>query len=127
MAVRTQYPIDEDKLIVRGDPLAVPIEINRRIDGVVAPIDITGWAWRAHIRRSPDAALIMEFDIDMIARDDDDYPSVVVLRLTPDQTRLLRTGYVFDLEQLVDHATPTSVRTWWICTKLRVTKDVSYA
>jgi hypothetical protein len=48
------------------------------------------------------------------------------LSLDTFQTSKLKTGYMFDLEQLVDQATPETWRTWWICTKLHVQKDVSH-
>lgn len=124
MAVVSTYPIDGDP-IVRGDPLAITIDIRRKIDGVATPIDVSTWAWRAHVRRSADAALIMEFSIDVITPEGGTVPSTVVLRLLPEQTRLLRTGYTFDLEQLTDHTTPTSIRTWWSVSKITVLKDVS--
>lgn len=125
MAVRSEYPIDGDP-IVRGDPLAIALDVRRKVAGVVTPIDVSEWVLRAHIRRSPDATLITEFDIDVITPDGGTVPSTIVLRLSAEQTRLLKTGYTFDLEQLVDAATPTSLRTLWICTKMNVVKDVSH-
>lgn len=120
MAASSEYPIEGDPL-VRGDPLAIPVDIS--INGV--PQDVSGWNWRAHIRRSPDAALIMEFAISTTIPPGGTVPSRVVLSLTADQTRNLRSGMVFDLEQLTDDATPTTLRTWWRVTKLHVVKDVT--
>jgi hypothetical protein len=122
MAVSSEYPIEGDP-IVRGDPLTIPIDIS--VNGVAQ--DVSGWHWRAHIRRSPDAVLVTEFATEAIVPPDGTVPSRLLLSLTSAQTALLRTGMVFDLEQLSDAATPETVRTWWICTKLTVAKDVSHA
>jgi hypothetical protein len=121
VAASSTYPVNGAP-IVRGDPLTIPVDIS--VNGV--PQDVTAWAWRAHIRRSADAALIMEFTIDVATPPGGAVPSRLLLSLTPDQTRLLKTGMVFDLEQITDHATPTSIRTWWQVTKLTVSKDVSH-
>jgi hypothetical protein len=119
MAAITEYPI-EGSPIIRGDPLLVPVNI--KVAGV--PQDVSGWQWRAQIRRSYDAALITEFSIDVITPEGGTVPSQVLLSLTGAQTEILKTGYVFDLEQL-EGATPVTVRTWWVCTKMHVHKDVS--
>jgi hypothetical protein len=121
MAAITEYPI-EGSPIIRGDPLTIPVNI--KVKGV--PQDVSSWVWRAHIRRSYDAALIDEFAIDVIVPEGGTVPSQVLLQLTPEQTTTLKTGYVFDLEQLVESATPETWRTWWIVTKIYVQKDVSH-
>lgn len=121
MAASSPYPVEGDP-IVRGDPLTIPIDIS--VNGV--PQDITTWTWRAHIRRSADAALIMEFSFAVDTPPNGTVPSRLLLSLTPEQTRNLRTGMTFDLEQLASAATPTPIRTWWICTKLNVVKDISH-
>lgn len=121
MAAITEYPI-EGSPIVRGDPLVIPVNITVRGE----PQDVSEWTWRAHIRRSYDAALIDEFTIEVVTPEGGTVPSQVLLSLTADQTVGLKTGYVFDLEQLVDSATPESWRTWWIVTKIHVQKDVSH-
>jgi hypothetical protein len=125
MAVISTYPINGQP-IVRGDPLTIQVDISRSVDGVKTPIDITDWAWWAHVRRSADAALVTEFVIEAVTPPDGTFPSRLLLNLTPDQTRLLKSGMVFDLEQITDHTTPTSIRTWWSCSKLTVLKDVSH-
>jgi hypothetical protein len=123
MAAITEYPI-EGSPIIRGDPLTIPVNI--RINGVDQ--DVSTWVWRAQIRRSYDSALIDEFDIEVVTPEDGTVPSQVLLSLTPDQTTTLKTGYVFDLEQLINQATPAETwRTWWIVTKITVQKDVSHA
>lgn len=122
MAVRSEYPIEGDP-IVRGDPLTIPVDIT--VGGV--PQDITTWAWRAHIRRSADAALVTQFSLSVTTPPNGTVPNRLLLSLTPEQTTILRTGMVFDLEQISDTATPVTLRTWWIVTKLNVTKDVSHA
>lgn len=122
MAAITEYPI-EGSPIIRGDPLTIPVNI--KVGGV--PQDVSGWSWRSQIRRSYDSALITEFAIDVITPDGGTVPSQVLLQLTPEQTTGLKTGYVFDLEQLVDAATPETWRTWWIVTKMHVQKDVSHS
>lgn len=121
MAVITEYPIAGSP-IVRGDPLTIPVTI--KVKGV--PQDVSGWLWRAHIRRSYDSALIDEFATEIVTPDDETVPCQVLLSLSAEQTRNLKTGYVFDLEQLIDAATPETWRTWWIVTRITVQKDVSH-
>ena len=122
MAVTSEYPVNGQP-IVRGDPLTIPVDI--KING--AEQDITSWVWRAHIRRSADAALIDEFDFTVTTPPNSTVPCRLLLTLTGEQTEKLRTGYVFDLEQVNGAATPSeTLRTWWIVTKLRVQKDVSH-
>lgn len=122
MAVSTEYPI-EDTPIVRGDPLCIPVDFS--IDGV--PIDISEWVWRSQIRRSADGRLVTEFNIEVVTPEGGTVPNQLLLSLTPDQTRILRTGMVFDLEQLSNDSTPETLFTWWIVTKMKVVKDVSHA
>lgn len=123
MAVTSQYPVNGQP-IVRGDPLTIPVDI--KINGVEQ--DISNWVWRAHIRRSADAALIDEFDFTVTTPPNGTTTSRLLLTLTGEQTEKLRTGYVFDLEQLVPASTPAeTLRTWWIVTKLVVVKDISHA
>lgn len=122
MAVRTTYPVmDDADPIVRGDPLTIPVDITQ--NGV--PVDVTTSAWRAHIRRSADSALVTEFTIESEIPPGGTVESRLLLSLTQDQTRILRSGYTFDLEELTTDATPVTVRTWWIVTSLKVVKDVS--
>lgn len=120
MAAITEYPLVGGP-IIRGDPLVVPVNI--KVNGV--PQDVSAWSWRAQIRRSYDAVLIDEFSIEVITPEGGDVPSQVLLMLDTFQTAKLKTGYVFDLEQLIDAGTPQTWRTWWICTKITVQKDVS--
>lgn len=122
MAAISEYPITGSP-IIRGDPLVIPVNIT--VKGV--PQDVSTWVWRAHIRRSYDSALIDEFTIDVITPDGGTVPSQVLLQLDTFQTTALKTGYVFDLEQMIDHTTPETWRTWWIVTKITVQKDVSHA
>lgn len=122
MAVSSEYPINGQP-IVRGDPLTIPVDI--KVNGVEQ--DITNWVWRAHIRRSADAALIDEFSFTVTTPPNGTVPCRLLLTLTPEQTENLRSGNVFDLEQLNDAATPAeTLRTWWICTRMKVAKDVSH-
>jgi hypothetical protein len=121
MAAITEYPIVGSP-IIRGDPLTIPVTI--KVKGIEQ--DISTWVWRAHIRRSYDSALITEFAVDVATPDGSTIPSQLLLSLDPSQTAILKTGYVFDLEQLVDLATPVTWRTWWIVTKITVQKDVSH-
>lgn len=121
MAAISEYPISGSS-IVRGDPLTIPVTI--KVAGVAQ--DVSAWVWRAQIRRSYDSALITEFDIDVVTPAGGTVPCQVLLNLTPAQTTILKTGYVFDLEQLVNTSTPSETwRTWWIVTKIVVQKDVS--
>jgi hypothetical protein len=122
MAAITEYPLVGGP-IIRGDPLTIPVDI--RVQGV--PVDVSDWVWRAHVRRSYDSVLITEFAISVVAPEGSLVPSTVLLELDVSQTQILKTGYVFDLEQLVDDATPQTWRTWWIVKKITVQKDVSHA
>ncbi|QBQ74883.1 hypothetical protein [Caudovirales GX15bay] len=117
MAIQSVFPLEDDPPIVRGDPLA--IQFNIKQSG--AEVDITSWTWRAHIRRSADAPLLMEFAQSVQTPAGGTLPSQLVLSLTAEETAQLRSGMVFDIEQL----TPTHL-TWFICTRLRVVKDVSH-
>jgi hypothetical protein len=121
MAAITEYPIVGSP-IIRGDPLTIPVTI--KVKGVEQ--DVTDWIWRAHIRRSYDSALIDEFAIEVATPEGSTVPCMVLLSLEASQTVNLKPGYVFDLEQLVDLATPETWRTWWIVTKIHVQKDVSH-
>jgi hypothetical protein len=122
MAAITAYPI-KSSAVVRGDPITIPVNI--KVQGV--PQDVSNWIWRAQIRRSYDGALIDEFNIDVDTPPDGTVPSRVLLSLDTFQTTKLKTGYDFDLEQMIDDATPETWRTWWIVTKITVQKDVSHA
>jgi len=122
MAAITTYPIVGGP-IIRGDPLCVPVNI--KVQGVDQ--DVSDWIWRAQIRRSYDAALVDEFTIEVITPEGGTVPSQLLLSLDTFQTAKLKTGLVFDLEQLIDHATPETWMTWWICTGITVHKDVSHA
>lgn len=110
MAALSEYPITGDA-VVRGDPLTIPVTID--VEGSIAT-----WTWRAQVRSVPDGDLVTTF---AITTDPDD-AHTLLLSLTAAQTALLAEGMGFDLEQL----TPV-VRTWWICTALRVVKDYSHA
>ena len=115
VAVSSEYPIEGDA-IVRGDPLTIQADIH--LLGV--PQDISGWEWRSHVRRSANATYLMEFDIEAVEDPDTGIVSRLLMSLDEEQTRQLKTGYVFDLEQV----SPTH-RTWWICKKLKIQADVS--
>jgi hypothetical protein len=117
VAIESKYPLDVDPPIVRGDPLAIQFNFTKQGEEV----DISAWTWRAYVRRSADAAFIMEFSQATQVPAYGTLPSQLVLSLTSDQTAQLRSGMVFDLEQL----TPNHL-TWFICTGLRVVKDVSH-
>lgn len=110
------YPVTGN--IVRGEPLVIKIDIS--INGTAQ--DVSTWTWRAHIRRSADAALLFPFTISTTTPPSGSVPSRLLLTLTAEQTAQLKTGMGWDLEQL----TPTQ-RTHVICTKLIVTKDYSHA
>lgn len=121
MAAITEFPI-QGSPIIRGDPLCIAIDILVQH----VPMDVSGWIWRAQIRRSYDAVLIDEFAIEVVVPEGGTVPNQLLLSLDTFQTARLKTGYVFDLEQLVDNATPETWRTWWIVTKMIVHKDVSH-
>jgi hypothetical protein len=121
MAAVTEYPIVGSPLI-RGDPITIPVTI--KVKGVEQ--DVSTWIWRAQIRSSYDGKLIDEFRIEVATPEGGTVPCVVLLSLDTFQTVNLKTGMVFDLEQLLDNATPETWRTWWIVSKLWVQKDVSH-
>lgn len=108
-ATLAQYPVAGD-LIVRGDPLTIPVTI--------ASTDVSDWTWRAYIRSRPDASTVVaEFAIDV----DPDDSSTVLLQLTSEETGRLRNGMGFDLVQL----TPVQ-RTWLTVSSLRVQSSYSW-
>lgn len=109
------YPVTGN--IVRGEPLLIPVDIQ--INGV--PQDVTTWEWRAHLRRSANAALLFPFAISVTTPPGGSVPNRVLLTLTSEQTAQLKSGMGWDLEQL----TPTH-RTWVVCTKITVTADYSH-
>ena len=122
MAAITSYPIVGGP-IIRGDPLCIPVTIL--IQG--QPVDVSDWIWRAQIRRGYDSALVDEFTIEVITPEGGTLPNQLLLSLDTFQTAKLKTGYMFDLEQLIDHATPETWMTWWIIERIEVHKDVSHA
>lgn len=112
MAAISTYPTDARKLneyLVRGDPVAIPVVINDPDNDT----PVGDREWRAHIRSRPDGPLIVAFTIDF--QDD----TTLVLRLTAEQSKLLKQDYTWDVEEV-------GVRTWWIVTKCYVQKDVSH-
>jgi hypothetical protein len=120
-AITPEFPIVGSP-IIRGDPLTIPVNILVQHQ----PQDVSDWIWRAQIRRSYDSALIDEFTIEVITPVGGTVPNQVLLSLDTFQTVALKTGFVFDLEQLIEHATPETWRTWWIVQKINVQKDVSH-
>jgi hypothetical protein len=116
MAAMSQYPTEG--ALVRGDPVSIPV--NMSTDGV--PEDMSGFTFRAQIRASFDGPLVTSFTTSIIVPAGGTVPSTVLLELTDDQAELLEDGQVFDVEQRLGTET---IRTWWICTKLNVQKDVS--
>jgi hypothetical protein len=119
MAAMSEYPTQG--ALVRGDPVTIPV--NMTVDGV--PQDMSTFQWRAQIRSQFDGTLITEFATSVIVPDGGTVASTVLLELTDDKARLIEQGQVFDVEQL-DSTGVDTIRTWWICTKLNVQKDVSY-
>lgn len=121
------FPI-EGPPIIRGDPFVTSIDfIDEAEDGTRTPINVSDWQWRAHVRRSYDAALITEFTVEVVTPEGGTVPNQVLMSLDCFQTQKLKTGMVFDLEQLIDNATPQTFYTWWIVEKIVVHKDVSHA
>jgi len=118
MAATSGYP--NNGAIVRGDPLTIPVNISA--DGV--PLDVSGSDWRAQVRTTYDAALVVEFTCTVVTPGGGSVPSQVLMSLTGDETAMLKDKMVFDLEEL-DKATGDTVKTWWICTGLKMQPDVS--
>lgn len=120
MAAISEYP-SRGAPLVRGDPVEIPVDITK--DGV--PQDVSAYTWRAQIRTAFDGALVMEFATSVVTPASGTVPSTVLLTLTDDESRALVTGQVFDLEQL-DAPDGNTIRTWWICPRINVQRDVSY-
>lgn len=123
MAAVNEYPSRAAPL-VRGDPVEIPVHIRKNGVGQ----DVSTYTWRAQIRAAFDGTLITEFTTTVMTWPGDTVPnSTVRLTLTDIQSRLLQTGYVFDVEQL-DAPPPAgkTIRTWWICPRINVQRDVSY-
>ena len=118
MAAISEYPPNTD--LVRGDPVTIPVNIS--VDG--ADQDVSAYDWRAQIRTAFDGTLVTEFECTVVTPPGGTVPSTVQLYLDADKAELLVKGQVFDLEQL-DRTTGATIRTWWICRGLNVTKDVS--
>lgn len=120
MAAISTYPTDLqdlDKWLVRGDPVAIQVEISDPEDPTPTPVGDR--FWRAHVRSSEDRGLITEFVIEAI----DD--TTLLLRLSADESRKLKLGMMFDLEEITGDDPPVSIVTWWKVTRLGVHKDVS--
>lgn len=120
MAALSEYP-SRGSALVRGDPIEIPVAISQ--DGV--PQDASAFDWRAQIRTALDGPLVIEFTTTVITPAGGTTPSTVLLTLTGAESQLLGTGMVFDVEQL-DKTTGETIRTWWICTRLNMQRDVSY-
>lgn len=111
MAALSAYPMTG--AVVRGDPLTIPVTLS--VDGV--PYDTTGSDWRAQVRTTYDASLVVSFTCTAVGNQ-------VTMEMTGDETALLKVGMMFDLEEL-DTVTGDTIKTWWICTGLKVQQDVS--
>lgn len=105
---------------VRGDPLVIPVNLST--DGV--PVDASGSGWRAQVRTSFNGPLVVSFTCSVITPAGGTTPSTVLLSMSGDDTAQLKSGMVFDLEEL-DSVTGDTIRTWWICTALKIQEDVS--
>lgn len=120
MAALSEYP-SRGSALVRGDPVEIPVNVST--NGV--PEDASAFDWRSQIRTTIDGPLVVEFTITVVTPAGGTVPSQLLLTLTPDESQLLATGMVFDVEQL-DKATGETIRTWWIVTRLNMQRDVSY-
>jgi hypothetical protein len=118
MAALSEYP--KTGAVVRGDPLTIPVTITS--DG--AELDASLSDWRAQVRTQYDAAVVVSFTCTTAVPAGGTVASQVLMSLTGDETALLKSGMVFDLEEL-DQTTGDTIRTWWICTNLRIQQDVS--
>lgn len=118
MAALSDYP--KNGTVVRGDPLVIPVDIST--NGV--PQDASGSDWRAQVRTNFDAALVVEFACTVVTPAGGSVPSRVLMAMDGTDTELLKSGMVFDLEEL-DQTTGATIRTWWICTNLKIQPDVS--
>jgi hypothetical protein len=118
MAALSDYP--KNGAVVRGDPLVIPVTITSDGD----PVDASTSDWRAQVRNGFDAALVTEFTCTTAIPAGGTVASQVLMSMSGDETTKLKQGMVFDLEEL-DPGTGDTIRTWWICTGLRVQPDVS--
>lgn len=118
MAALSDYP--KNGAVVRGDPLVIPVDIST--DGV--PQDASGSDWRAQVRPGFDSALVVAFACTVVTPAGGAVPSRVLMSMDGTDTAQLKTGMVFDLEEL-EKTTGATIRTWWICTNLKVQSDVS--
>ncbi len=118
MAATSPYPANG--AVVRGDPLTIPVNIS--VDGV--PLDVSGSDWRAQVRSNYDAALVVEFTCTVVTPAGGSVPSQVLMTMSGDDTATLKDKMVFDLEEL-DRTTGDTIKTWWICTGIKIQPDVS--
>lgn len=75
--------------------------------GALVPVDTSGWRFKAEIRVSPDAPLMAS--LQEMARDD--AAGTIAMRLTNDQSRLITSSGVWDLEAILPDG--------WVRTVLR--------
>lgn len=115
----SEYPFKV--ALVQGDPVEINVDIRR--NGVA--IDASQYAWRAQVREFFHDDFVVAFHVQTITPPGGLTASTVRLTLTPEESRLLRRGQVFDLEQL-DLVTGEVIGTWWVVTRLNVQPDVSY-
>lgn len=128
MAAVSTYPTDltdQKNKLVRGDPVGIVVSIP-------SGAAVSTRFWRSQLRGSADGPVVEEFTIDTVdadpIEDADPVGGRLILRLTPTQSRKLKDGQTFDLEELDgagEDALP--IRTWWIVTKIAVNKDVTHA
>lgn len=111
---QTLFPGLYDMALYRGDTYEWIFQFQ---DGQETPIDITGWRFKAEFRRTPDdylMASLQEVGRDAVA-------GTITMRLTADQSRMLSTNGVWDLEAVTNEG--------WVRTVIRgsvtVTTDVS--
>ena len=107
-------PTKVDLDVYRGDSGRFRITVK---DSVGAPIDITAATWDSDIRlNSTSPTVITNFDIIPVVGD----PSSIDVVLTPENSALLTTNCVYDIEMAV-----TSTVTTLISGSIKVTQDVS--
>ena len=90
----------------------------------LAPVDITGWRFKAEIRPNPDAGLMASMQ--EMARDDE--AGAIAMRLTHDQSQQITSNGVWDLEAILpDGWVRTCIRGRVTLTSDVTTGKVAYA
>lgn len=117
------WPIDVGCFsIYRGDSwVSPPVRLHETLpNGSAQPVDASGWAFRAQLRSGREVLDVAIDYVEVPAAGDLPAAVAFTLSLTPEQTRSLKGGGVWDLEGTRDGV----VRTWLRGTT-RLVEDVT--